>query len=108
MVMFHHPGPVIVTVQSGELTTSVADSDVLLVRKGTAASISVEPGKRYTLEPGDKITYDAATTGDVLQDNGNSFLVLTAAVLEQEGQSSLVFEPAMSTLFPTGPCISCH
>jgi len=108
VVMHHHPGPVIVSVLSGELTTSVADPDALLGRKGSNAITSVDPGKSYTLEPGDKITYDAASTGDVLQDNGNSLLVLTATVLEQEGRSNLMFEPAISLLFPAGPCISCH
>lgn len=108
VVMYHHSGPVIVTVLSGELTTSVADPDALLVRSDSIASLSVVPGKRYILEPGDKITYDAATTGDVLQDNGTSFLMLTAMVLEPEGQSNIAFLPAASLLFPTGPCISCH
>lgn len=107
-IMYHHPGPAIVSVVSGELTTSVADPDALLVRQGTNSMISVEPGKNYILGPGDNITYDAATTGDLLQDNGNSSLVLTVSLLVQEGQSNLTLEPATSFLSPAGPCIACH
>jgi hypothetical protein len=104
----HHPGPMIVTVGSGELTVSVADWDVLLTRDGSTASYAVESGKTYTLDPGDSMTFEFIEATNVLQNEGAGPLVLTATFVSQNTQPGSAFEPAAPAVLRAGRCVSCH
>lgn len=104
----HHPGPIILSVVSGELTASITDSEVLLTRDGSAASYSVDPGKSYTLDPGDRMTFEFIETADVLQNRGIAPLVLNITLVSQDGRPDFAFESEARVVHTGGRCISCH
>jgi quercetin dioxygenase-like cupin family protein len=90
--MHHHPGPVIISVVSGEFTTSFAQSAATVKRAGSAEPEAVASGEVLVLNPGDTVAYDADTTGHVMQNNGTEPLVLMASVLFETGQPGFIFE----------------
>jgi quercetin dioxygenase-like cupin family protein len=97
IAMHHHPGPVIITVVSGQFTTSFAQSSAMITRAGSTESEAVDSGESYVLDPGDTVAYDANTTGHVMQNAGTEPLVLEAAVLFEDGQPGFIFEDATPT-----------
>lgn len=97
IAMHHHPGPVIITVVSGQFTTSFAESSATLTRAGASEGEAVDSGEAYVMDPGDTVAYDANTTGHVMQNAGTEPLVLMAAVLFEDGQPGFIFEEATPT-----------
>lgn len=97
IAMHHHPGPVIITVVSGQFTTSFAESSAMLTRDGATESEAVDSGESYVLDPGDTVAYDANTTGHVMQNAGTEPLVLQASVLFEDGQPGFIFEEGTPT-----------
>lgn len=97
LAMHHHPGPVIITVVSGEFTTSFAQSSATITRAGSTEKEVVDSGEMYVLEPGDTVAYDADTMGHVMQNNGEEPLVLMASVLFETGQPGFIFEEGTPT-----------
>jgi len=100
IAMHHHPGPVIITVVSGQFTTSFAESSAVITRAGAAADATPEPvdsGEEYVLNPGDTVAYDANTMGHVMKNAGTEPLVLMASVLFETGQPGFIFEEATPT-----------
>lgn len=108
VAMEHHTGPMIVSVLSGEFTTTVFDSNATLTRKGESIGEATEPNRSYTLDPGDTMIYFAGTTGQTLQNRGPSVLVLVAAVLDPNGHPAFAFEPNAALASVSDRCISCH
>lgn len=92
LAMHHHPGPVIITVVSGEFTTSFAESTATITRAGSTEPEAVDSGEEYILQAGDTVAYDADTTGHVMKNNGTEPLVLMASVLFETGQPGFIFE----------------
>jgi quercetin dioxygenase-like cupin family protein len=100
IAMHHHPGPVIISVVSGQFTTSFAQSSAVITRAGAAADATPEPvdsGEEYILNPGDTVAYDADTTGHVMKNAGTDPLVLMASVLFETGQPGFIFEEGTPT-----------
>lgn len=97
IAMHHHPGPVIITVVSGEFTTSFAQSSATITRAGGGDPEAVESGEEYVLAAGDTVAYDADTTGHVMKNNGAEPLVLMASVLFETGQPGFIFEEGTPT-----------
>lgn len=95
--MHHHPGPVIISVVSGEFTTSFAQSTASINRAGSTEPETVNSGEEYILSAGDTVAYDADTTGHVMQNNGAEPLVLMASVLFETGQPGFIFEEGTPT-----------
>jgi len=93
----HHPGPVIISVVSGEFTTSFAQSSATITRAGSTEPEMVESGEAYVLAAGDTVAYDADTTGHVMMNNGAEPLVLMASVLFETGQPGFIFEEGTPT-----------
>jgi quercetin dioxygenase-like cupin family protein len=92
--LHHHPGAVVISVVSGQFTTSFADSSAMLSRADLADTEPVESGTDYVLNPGDTVAYDASTTGHVMKNEGTEPLVLIASVLFEDGQPGFIFEDA--------------
>ena len=92
LAMHHHPGPVVISVISGEFTTSFAQSTATVKRAGATEPEAVNSGEEYVLNPGDTVAYDADTTGHVMMNNGTEPLVLMASVLFEAGQPGFIFE----------------
>jgi hypothetical protein len=92
LAMHHHPGPVIISVVSGEFTTSFAQSTATIKRAGSTEPEAVESGEEYVLAAGDTVAYDADTTGHVMMNNGGEPLVLMASLLFETGQPGFIFE----------------
>jgi hypothetical protein len=92
LAMHHHPGPVIISVVSGEFTTSFAQSTATIKRAGSTEPETVESGVEYVLAAGDTVAYDADTTGHVMKNDGADPLVLMASVLFEAGQPGFIFE----------------
>jgi quercetin dioxygenase-like cupin family protein len=97
IAMHHHPGPVIISVASGQFTTSFAESSAMLTRAGATEAEAVESGEDYVMDPGDTVAYDANTTGHVMKNAGTDPLVLIAAVLFEDGQPGFIFEEGTPT-----------
>jgi quercetin dioxygenase-like cupin family protein len=100
IAMHHHPGPVIITVVSGEFTTSFAESSAVITRAGAAADATpeaVDSGEEYILNAGDTVAYDANTMGHVMKNAGTEPLVLVASVLFETGQPGFIFEEGTPT-----------
>jgi quercetin dioxygenase-like cupin family protein len=97
LAMHHHPGPVIISVVSGEFTTSFAQSTATITRAGATEPEVVESGEDYVLTAGDTVAYDADTTGHVMMNNGSEPLVLMASVLFETGQPGFIFEEGTPT-----------
>jgi hypothetical protein len=100
IAMHHHPGPVIISVVSGQFITSFAQSTAVITRAGATADATPEPmnsGEEYTLNPGDTIAYDASSTGHVMKNAGTDPLVLMASVLFETGQPGFIFEEGTPT-----------
>lgn len=100
IAMHHHPGPVIISVVSGQFTTSFAQSSATITRAGAATGATpeaVDPGESYVLNPGDAVSYDANTMGHIMSNAGSEPLVLIASVLFQDGQPGFIFEEATPT-----------
>jgi quercetin dioxygenase-like cupin family protein len=100
IAMHHHPGPVIITVVSGQFTTSFAESSAVITRAGAAADATpeaVDSGEEYVLNPGDTVAYDANTMGHVMKNAGTEPLVLMASVLFETGQPGFIFEAGTPT-----------
>ena len=100
IAMHHHPGPVIISVASGQFTTSFAESSAVITRAGAAADATPEPvdsGEEYVLNPGDTVSYDANTMGHVMKNAGTEPLVLIASVLFEDGQPGFIFEEGTPT-----------
>jgi quercetin dioxygenase-like cupin family protein len=98
--MHHHPGPVIISVESGVFITSFEQSTAVITRSGAAADATpeaVDPGEEYTLNAGDTVSYDADTMGHVMKNGGTDPLVLIASVLFEDGQPGFIFETATPT-----------
>jgi quercetin dioxygenase-like cupin family protein len=100
IAMHHHPGPVIITVASGQFTTSFAESSAVITRANAAVDATpapVESGEEYVLNPGDTVAYDANTTGHVMKNAGTEPLVLIASVLFETTQPGFIFEEGTPT-----------
>ena len=97
LAMHHHPGPFIISVVSGEFTTSFAQSTATIKRVGSTEPEAVSSGEEYVLNAGDTVAYDADTTGHVMQNNGAEPLVLMASVLFETGQPGFIFEEGTPT-----------
>ncbi len=97
IAMHHHPGPVIITVASGQFTTSFAQSSATITRAGATEPEAVDSGEEYVLNPGDTVAYDADTMGHVMKNAGTEPLVLVASVLFEDGQPGFIFEEATPT-----------
>lgn len=100
IAMHHHPGPVIISVESGVFTTSFEQSTAVITRAGAGADATpeaVDSGEEYTLNPGDTVAYDANTMGHVMQNQGTEPLVLIASVLFEDGQPGFIFEEGTPT-----------
>jgi quercetin dioxygenase-like cupin family protein len=97
IAMHHHPGPVIISVASGQFTTSFAESSAMLTRAGATEAEAVDSGEEYVMNPGDTVAYDANTTGHVMKNAGTEPLVLIASVLFEDGQPGFIFEEATPT-----------
>jgi quercetin dioxygenase-like cupin family protein len=98
--MHHHPGPVIISVISGQFTTSFAQSSAVVTRAGASADATPEPvdaGEDYVLNPGDTVSYDANTMGHIMKNEGTEPLVLIASVLFEDGQPGFIFEEGTPT-----------
>lgn len=98
--MHHHPGPVIISVESGTFITSFAESTAVITRAGAAADATPEPvdsGEEYTLNAGDTVAYDANTMGHVMKNGGTDPLVLIASALFEDGQPGFIFEEGTPT-----------
>lgn len=93
----HHPGPVIISVVSGEFTTSFAQSSAVITRAGSTEPETVDSGEDYVLTAGDTVAYDANTTGHVMQNKGAEPLLLMASVLFETGQPGFIFEEGTPT-----------
>jgi quercetin dioxygenase-like cupin family protein len=94
----HHPGPVVIAVQSGEFTTSFEVATGVLNRAATKdAEAKTEPlqsGVKYVLKPGDSIAYDADAMGHYMANEGTEPLVLLATVLWVTDEDGFIFEDA--------------
>jgi len=88
----HHPGSVIISVASGQFTTSFVESSAMLTRAGATEAEAVDAGEEYVMNPGDTVAYDASTTGHVMKNSGTEPLVLIASVLFEDGQPGFIFE----------------
>ena len=100
IAMHHHPGPVIISVESGVFVTSFEQSTAVITRAGAAADATPEPvdaGEEYTLNAGDTVAYDADTMGHVMKNGGSDPLVLIASVLFENGQPGFIFEAGTPT-----------
>jgi len=97
LTMHHHPGPVIISVVSGQFTTSFAQSSATITRAGATESEAVDSGEEYVLNPGDTVSYDADTMGHVMKNEGSDPLVLIASVLFEDGQPGFIFEDGTPT-----------
>ena len=98
IAMHHHPGPVVISVQSGEFTTSFQVGSVVLTRAANdatpAASEKIVAGTKYVLKPGDSIAYDADAMGHYMANEGSEPLVLLAAVFWTTDADGFMFEDA--------------
>ena len=92
----HHPGPVVISVQSGEFTTSFETATGVLNHPSTKdAKATTEPlksGVTYVLKPGDSIAYDADAMGHYMANEGSEPLVIVATVLWTTDEDGFIFE----------------
>jgi hypothetical protein len=98
IAMHHHPGPVVISVVSGEFTTSLKVASGVISRAATdTAEASTEPivaNTRYVLRAGDSMAYDADGMGHYMANEGSEPLVLMATVLWTTDADGFVFESA--------------
>jgi len=92
----HHPGPVVIEVESGQFTTGLLKASGVInraARNGKEASTEpIKPGVEYVLEPGDSMVYDEDGTGHTMANRGTEPLVLLASVLWTTEQDGFIFE----------------
>jgi hypothetical protein len=97
----HHPGPVVIEVESGEFTTGLLEAAGVInraARDGQEATAEpIESGVEYVLLPGDSMVYDEDGTGHTMANNGTEPLVLLATVLWTTDSDGFIFEDGAAT-----------
>ena len=94
----HHPGSVMLAVQSGVFTTTFTQGSAVITRSATAdAAGAVEPviiGAESVLEAGDSVYYERDTY-HTMSNHTDEPLVLLAAVILDVGADGFLFKHAM-------------
>lgn len=88
----HHPGSVIVVVQSGLFGTEFKEGEGVVTRYGQEAPETVIAGDDTTLHPGDTLSYEGAVHS--MRNDGPGPLVLLVSALLDPAQPGFIFQTA--------------
>lgn len=86
----HHPGTVIVVVESGLFGTEFAEGEGTVMRYGQEAPESVLAGDDTTLAAGDSLSYDGAV--HTMRNDGPGPVVLLVSALLDPAQPGFIFQ----------------
>lgn len=86
----HHPGAVIVVVQSGLFGTKFVQGDGTIVRFANGTTEVVDAGAEATLDPGDSLSYEGAM--HTMRNDGPDPLILLVSALLDPNQPGFLFQ----------------
>lgn len=89
----HHPGQVILFVQSGTFGTTFGDGDAVITRaatQGTPVAGPAKSGVEEIMNEDDSVSYSAVTT-HIMHNPGDKPLVLLVSALLTAGQPGFIF-----------------
>ncbi len=101
-------GPGMLAVASGELTDVITAPGATFVYARDLESAAAEPGKTYTLEPGDTIAYTSGAMRQTVQNHGPGFLVLIVSMYSEGGPGGLAIGQATLPLRFAGNNCNCR
>lgn len=88
----HHPGAVVVMVQSGLFGTQFVEGSGQLLRVGSAEAEAINGGTETTMSPGDSLAYEGAV--HTMRNDGPGELVLIVSALLDPEQPGFIFQNA--------------
>ncbi|HEX7022483.1 MAG TPA: hypothetical protein VF171_06475 [Trueperaceae bacterium] len=86
----HHPGSVVVVVESGLFGTEFSEGTGTIARFGHEGSETIEAGSETTLAPGDSLAYEGAV--HTMRNDGPEPVVLLVSALLDPEQPGFIFQ----------------